>query len=174
MENLQKQNNNIWAGIDNGIGGALSFYNSDTNELSAYPMPIISVPTKKGNKNQYNLPEIIRILKSHMPIKLCVLERAQAFPGSAVQATFSFARTFGQMEGILSALEIPYRIVAPQSWMADMFRGIPHKKGESKQASILVAQRLFPKTHFIASNKATKIHDGMTDATLMAVYATKL
>ena len=166
--------NKIFCGWDNGIAGGLAFLNSETNELSVYPMPIVTVKTAKGNKNQYNIPEIIRIIKSHPNIKLCVLERAQAFPGSAVQATFSFARTFGIAEGILAALEIPYRIVAPQSWMADMFRGIPHKKGESKQASILVAQRLFPRTKFIASDKATKIHDGMTDATLMAVYATKL
>ena len=167
---------NIYMGWDNGIAGGLAFYKPEDleNPLAVYPMPIVTVKKAKGNKNEYNIPEIIRIINSHGPIKLCVLERAQAFPGSAVQATFSFARTFGIAEGILSALGVPYRVIAPQSWMADMFRGIPHKKGESKQASILVAQRLFPNARFIATDKATKIHDGMTDAALMAVYATKI
>lgn len=162
-----------YMGWDNGIAGGLSFYRPSTGELWVYPMPIITVKKLKGNKNMYDIPRIIELIRFHDGICMAVLERAQAFPGSSVQATFSFARTFGIAEGILSALGIPYMIVSPQSWMAKMFEGISHKKGESKQASVLVAQRLFPNTKFVPSDKAKKIHDGMTDATLMAVYASK-
>ena len=60
------------------------------------------------------------------------------------------------------------------AWQKKMFEGIAHEKGQSKQASILVAQRLFPEVRFVSTLKATKIHDGMTDAALMAVYASKI
>lgn len=165
----------IYLGIDNGIGGGLASYNSETNELEVIPMPIVSVAKAKGNKNEYNLQAIIEWLRKFQGIKVAVLERAQAFPGQSVQSTFSFARTYGIMEGILATLGIPYRIVAPKSWQAKIFEGVPHKgRLQNKQASILVAQRLFPNTKFIASETARKIHDGMTDAALMAMYASQI
>lgn len=160
--------------IDNGIGGGLAFYDTETNELEVMPMPIVKVAKAKGNKNEYDIKAIIEAFRSRPGMRLAVLERAQAFPGQSVQSTFSFARTYGIMEGILATLGIPYMIVAPKSWQAKLFEGIPHKgRLQNKQASVLVAQRLFPNTKFVANEKATRIHDGMTDAALMAVYASR-
>ena len=72
------------------------------------------------------------------------------------------------MEGMLAALEIPYMVVHSKTWQKKMFEGVAHT--DTKQSSVLVAQRLFPGVKFVGSDKATKLHNGMTDAALMAYY----
>lgn len=158
----------IYLGIDNGVGGAISCYNSETKELKVFAMPVVSVKKLKGNKNEYNLPAIIELIKSFGPIDMAILEKAQAFPGQGVVSMFNIGRGFGIMEAILATLNIPYQIVFSKTWQKRMFEGIAHT--DTKQASVLVAQRFFPGTKFIASDKATKLHNGMTDSALMAYY----
>lgn len=166
----------IYIGIDGGIAGALAMYNSETNDLETIPMPVVKVASAKGNKNQYDIPRIIEWLKQFQSTaKMIVLEKAQAFPGQGAVSMFSVGRAFGIIEGILATLGTPHAIVHPKTWQKKMYDGISHKgRDQSKQAGILVAQRLFPNHKFIVSDKATKIHDGMTDATMLAVYASKL
>ena len=161
----------IFCGIDNGIGGGLAFYDSEKNVLEAMPMPIVSVKKAKGNKNEYSIAEIVGILTSR-PITFAVIERAQAFPGQGVVSMFNIGRGFGIMEGMLAALEIPYMVVHSKTWQKKMFEGVAHT--DTKQASVLVAQRLFPGVKFVGSDRATKLHNGMTDAALMAYYGTKI
>jgi hypothetical protein len=167
----------MYIGIDGGVGGAMCAYNNETNELVLTPMPVISVPKiKKGFKKEYNIPAIIDWLKQFDNIKMAVLEKSQAFPGQGVVSQFTIGKNFGIMSGILAALKIPHQLVAPRSWQNVMFEGVSHGKGQSKQASILVALRLFPDKNqqFIATERGSKIDDGLTDSTLMAVYASKI
>lgn len=103
---------------------------------------------------------------------MVVLEKAQAFPGQGVVSMFSIGRGFGIMEGILASRKWPYTIVSPKTWQKRMFEGVAH--ADTKQASALVAQRLFPDTRFVATERSKKLHDGITDATMMAVYASRL
>lgn len=163
----------ITVGIDNGISGGIAMFDVETNELQVMPMPVVKVAKAKGFKNEYNISVIIQMLKNQR-INLAVLEKAQAFPGQGSVSMFSVGRCFGIMEGILAGLGIPYMVVHPKSWQKRMFEGVPHGTGQSKQASILVAQRLFPNTRFVTGEKSIKLHDGMSDAALMAVYASKL
>src|SRR3990167_9430112 len=100
----------IYTGIDNGVGGAISCFNSETSELKAYPMPVVNVKKAKGNKREYDLRAIIDLIKSFGSINMAILERAQAFPGQGVVSMFNIGRGFGMLEGILAALEIPYII----------------------------------------------------------------
>ncbi len=158
----------IYLGIDNGIAGGLAFYDADAGVLECYAMPVINVKKAKGSKNEYDISAIIRLIRAKGTIKMAILEKAQAYPGQGSVSMFSIGRTFGIMEGILAGLEIPYSVVHPKTWQKKMFEGIPHQ--DTKQASVLTAQRLFPGYRFLASDKATKLHNGMTDAALMAYY----
>ena len=158
----------IYLGIDNGIGGALAAYDSETNLLVACAMPTIKVQKAKGNKNEYNIPALIEWFKTHSDVRMVTLEKAQPFPGQGVVSMFSIGRGYGIMEGILAGLGFPYMVVHPKTWQKKMFEGMPHQ--DTKQASVITAQRLFPGVHFIGSDKSTKLHNGMTDAALMAYY----
>ena len=158
----------IFLGIDNGIGGALAVYDSEANTLEAFVMPTVKVQKAKGNKNEYNIPAIIEWFKSKPAARMVTLEKAQPFPGQGAVSMFSIGRGFGIMEGILAGMSLPYMVVHPKTWQKKMFEGVAHT--DTKQASILVAQRLFPGVKFIASDKATKLHNGMSDAALMAYY----
>lgn len=162
----------IYLGIDNGISGGLAFFNPSTLELNIYPMPVVAVKSAKGNKNEYNIPEIISIIKKYPQIGLAVLEKAQAYPGQGSVSNFTVGRCFGLMEGILASLGIPYVVVHPKTWQKKAFEGLAHQ--DTKQASILVAQRLFPQTSFVATERSKKPHDGLTDAALMAYHASRM
>src|SRR3990167_413410 len=159
----------IYLGIDNGIGGALAAYDSEANTLKACAMATIKVHKAKGNKNEYNIPALIEWFNQFRGItKMVTLEKAQPFPGQGAVSMFSIGRGYGIMEGILAGLGFPYMVVHPKTWQKKMFEGMPHQ--DTKQASVITAQRLFPGVHFIGSDKAIKLHNGMTDASLMAYY----
>lgn len=159
----------IYLGIDNGIGGALAVYDSEANTMETFVMPVVKVQKAKGNKNEYNIPAIIEWFNQfNHSVKMVTLEKAQPFPGQGAVSMFSIGRGFGIMEGILAGMRFPYMVVHPKTWQKKMFEGVAHT--DTKQASILVAQRLFPGVKFIASDKATKLHNGMSDAALMAYY----
>lgn len=157
-------------GIDNGISGGIACYKPGTNNLVVVPMPIIrtQLKNKKGLKSEYDIPAVIGLLKQFGRVNITILEKAQPFPGQGVVSQFSIGRSFGIMEGVLAALHLPYQIIHPKTWQKKMFEGIAHD--DTKQASILVAKRLFPDVIFRASDKAFKDHNGMTDAALMAYY----
>lgn len=166
-------NMSIFIGIDNGIGGALAAYDSETNQVECMVMPIVKVKVAKGNKNEYDVPEIVDWIDTFTPrgIRRVILERAQAFPGQGSVSMFSVGRGFGIMEGVLTAMGISYIVVHPRIWQKQMFSGVAHT--DTKQASVLVAKRLFPNKQFTTGERSKKYHDGMTDATLLAYYGYK-
>ena len=159
----------IYLGIDNGIGGALSAFDVGSEQaIESIPMPVIKVQKAKGNKNEYDIPRIIEWFKKYQNVRLVILEKAQPFPGQGAVSMFSIGRGYGIMEGILAGLGLPYMVVHPKTWQKKMFEGMPHQ--DTKQASVLTACRLFPGAKFYGSDKSTKLHNGMTDASLMAYY----
>ena len=69
------------------------------------------------------------------------LEQAQAMPGQGVSSTFSTGRGFGVWEGVLGALDVPYRVVRPSVWVKKALAGVP---GEGKERSVRFALQMFP------------------------------
>ena len=127
--------NTTYIGIDNGISGAIAFYKPATNNLIALPMPIIRTKQAKGMKSEYDIPQIISLLKQYSDVKVVILEKAQPFPGQGAVSMFSIGKGFGILQGILATLMLPYQIVHPKTWQKKIFEGIAHK--DTKQASIL-------------------------------------
>lgn len=159
----------MYLGIDNGVGGALTAYNAETREVISIPMPVVKVQKAKGNKNEYNVPEIITWFNQFRDTtKMVILEKAQAYPGQGVVSMFNIGRGYGIMEGILATMGLPYMVVHPKTWQKKMFEGMPQR--DTKQSSILTASRLFPGANFYGSDKSTRLHNGMTDSALMAYY----
>lgn len=151
-------------GIDGGMQGGLCCV-ADDKIVELITMPI----QKIGNgRNEYDCDTLIAFLLKY-PTAVVVLEKAQYTPALGGMSAFSFGKSYGTMIGILAALQRRYHLVAARTWQTKMFRDQPHSN--TKEASIAVAKRLFPGQSFKATERSKKDHDGLTDSTLLCVYA---
>ncbi len=151
-------------GIDPGIGGAIAFLWDDGNISTVIDMPIMSI--RKG-KNQVNAAELAKQLEGHFFMdggieskKIAYLEDAHAMPGQGVSGVFSFGQSFGIIQGVLGALQIPVVLVTPQSWKKRA--GLI---GKDKDMARTIAQRLYPE-----ADLARKKDCGRADAILIARF----
>src|SRR6201986_740513 len=143
----------IIMGIDPGISGAVAFY---------FPMvsgriAVDDVPVAGG---EINAAELARIIRIHRP-ELAVIERVSAMPGQGVVSMFNFGRSYGDVRGVIAAMEIPLHFVTPQKWKKHF--GLSSDKDESRLRAI----RMFPSA---AESFKLKKHDGRAEAALIALY----
>ena len=160
MNNTNKQ---TYIGVDNGLAGALVLLENNTIKEK------IIMPTIKSTKNkrEYDIQSIISFFTKYQDATV-IIEKAHAMPLLGSVQAFNFGRGYGITIGIVSALKMRYDIVHAKTWQKEMFRDINSK--DTKQASIIIAQRLFPNEDFKASIRSKKMHDGITDALLIAVW----
>lgn len=150
--------------VDNGLSGALVVLEGH-NILEKIVMPTIK-STK--NKREYDISLIVDFFSKHQDSTV-IIEKAHAMPKLGSVQAFSFGRGYGIIIGIASAMKMRYEIVHAKTWQKEMFRDINSK--DTKQASVIVAKRLFPKESFIPTERSKKDHDGLTDAVLIAEFA---
>ena len=142
-----------FAGIDPGAHGAIAIIDSDTIKIFDYK----------------TLPEIAYFISENRPV-FAYLEKVSARPGQGVSSMFKFGTNFGQWQGILAALSIPYELITPQRWQ----KGISYQTdGATKEErSINAALRLFPDAaHLIRGplgNRNKQIQSGRADALILA------
>ena len=161
-------------GIDPGISGAICFF-SDGKIIDVIEMPIMT--EGKKNKKQVNgaqvyneiLKKIDKIEKHNVRV---VIEQVSAMPGQGVTSMFNFGQTFGAIEGICAALELPIFFVRPSKWkkhfdlinsskdssrtkVIEMYPKMSNllskKKDVNKSDAILIA-RFFSETRLIEEN----------------------
>lgn len=105
-----------------------------------------------------------------------VVEDVHAIFGASAKSTFNFGWSLGILEGMLVGMELSYTKVKPKEWQKEMWQGIKpviktnSKAIDTKATSLLAAKRLFPSEDLRKSGRATKAHDGIVDALLMAEY----
>jgi hypothetical protein len=99
------------------------------------------------------------------------LERAQPMPKNGAVSMFNYGQHYGELIGVLTALCISFETVPPSVWTKAL-----HQTRKSaltpKARSLQAVQRLFPDVRLTApdSERATKPHDGIVDALLIAEY----
>lgn len=159
----------LYIGIDPGLQGAVALL--DKNNLEVLKVPLI---TNNKGKNEYDINALAQILRlatlKHKGQVGVVLESVHAMPGQGVTSMFSMGRGLGIWEGLIVALGIPYSKIAPQTWQKAILKDLK-KAGDGKQASMLYAQRMFPNTRFMPTERCKKTDNNMTDATCLALYA---
>lgn len=143
-------------GIDPGITGAISLLSGDLF------VAVVDMPTMvNGKKNMVNAAELAKILSDYKSNNAVIyLERVSAMPGQGVCACFNFGVSFGIIQGIAGALQIPMILVTPQSWKKRA--GLI---GKDKDAARTLAQQLYP-----AATLGRKKDIGRADAILIARY----
>ena len=153
-------------GIDPGTSGAYAVLDLD-GELFVDDLPIFKVKRGKTERTEldlYGFADRIRILKSENVIQKACIEWVSAMPGQGVSSMFGFGRTFGALQGIVAALQIPIELVTPVSWKKAL--NVPKEKdGARKRAS-----EVFP----AFSHRWMRVKDdGRAEAALIAYYGTR-
>lgn len=140
-------------GIDNGLKGALAFY--DGSENLVYDMPTYGM--ERPAIDIIRLCDIIRLNKPDH----AYIEKLTPMPKISGLTAFSMGHSEGIMEACLNALQVPYTLVRSSAWKKAM--SCP----ADKDAARMRASQLLPQ---FAHNWDLKKHDGRAEASLIALY----
>lgn len=98
-----------------------------------------------------------------------VVEKQWVRPGQGVVSSGTTMKNYGALLGLTYGyLGIEADIVTPSTWQKVMLPGVA--KGQTKPESLKVAQLLYPTVSLLRTSRCTKLHDGMSDALLIAHY----
>jgi crossover junction endodeoxyribonuclease RuvC len=97
---------------------------------------------------------------------VAAVEKVGAVHGNGIVSMFNFGKNAGYIEGVLSALGIPYQLVPPNVWKRE-FSLI----GKDKQASITTCRKLFPDLDLKRTERCRTDSDGKAESALLACYA---
>ena len=141
----------VYIGIDPGAKGCMCLIGNRKLVFKYFDLKEYS-STLKALSSPYDTEIMVAVEKVH------------AMPGQGVSSSFSFGQRLGELEGILTALQIPYELVAPKDWQKAC--GIPAKSDKKGIASVM--QKLYP-TAELYGNKGG-LRDGRSDALGLAHF----
>lgn len=159
----------IFVGVDPGKHGAIAA--TETGSATyVWPVPVINASRGKG-RVEYDLVGI-RVLFNALRDSdelFVTVEKSQPLPPKMGGTIANYHRgTARGWEWLFVALRIPYQMAAPISWMRIMHAGTPGQ--DSKQKSILAAQRLFPNVGLKRSNRSRVDDHNFAEALLLAEF----
>jgi crossover junction endodeoxyribonuclease RuvC len=160
-------------GIDPGKSGAFAALRPDLQGFSGTPAHVSPLPlvhSPKG-RDEYSLRGIyaLLVLGGHI-----FIERQQPIPAQVVGGAggaitnYSLGYIQGVLEGQCAALGLPYELVTPRRWQAEMLDGIAGE--DTKQRAVIAAQRLFPHVSLLRTERSRKLDSGFADALLIAEW----
>jgi crossover junction endodeoxyribonuclease RuvC len=154
-------NMNRTIGIDPGVTGGIAILEGDVL-LAVDPLPTRA--RLHGSGMQIDGAELRSWIMEHRQGHPCVaiLEAVSSRPGQGVRSVFNFGHCLGTIEGVLSALGVPYQLVNPSAWKRRA--GLT---GKDKATSRSLAMQLFP--DHAERFKRVK-DDGLAEAALIAKF----
>ena len=84
------------------------------------------------------------------------------------QAIRSMALSFGKLLGLAESRQWKVNCVSVHKWQKSMLGRVP--KGKTKEVALAVANDIAPEECWRKSKRASKPHDGLIDAFLIAHY----
>jgi crossover junction endodeoxyribonuclease RuvC len=145
--------------IDPGLSGAIAVFEGGAL-IEIIDMPTHELTRNGKAKRQISAVALAAIFREYKPSHV-VVEKVSAMPGQGVTSMFSFGRSFGLIEGILAAFEIPATYVMPSVWTKGIGRGA------GKDASRARACELYPSHQ---KSFARVKDDGRADAVLIGAW----
>lgn len=143
----------VYIGIDPGASGGIAAIVGGL--VRAQVMPA----TKR---------DILDVLREAQALDVtahAVLERVWSSPGWGHVGAFKFGGSFHSLEMALLACNIPYDLVLPRRWQAEMGVSYPAGRPRDKNITKRRAQALFP---------FRRITHGVADALLLAEYCRRV
>ena len=126
----------VLASFDPGVSGALAIY---AGAWRVIDLPIMGM----GKQVILNGAALASELRA-ASVTYAVIERVHSWPGGGVAGMFKFGTVFGQILGVVQALNIPYELAEPAKWKREMrLAGEDDKKEQAR----LRALELFPGLH---------------------------
>jgi crossover junction endodeoxyribonuclease RuvC len=146
------------AGIDPAIEPAISFF----FPLTPNRVSVEEIAAVNGQLNAALLAERVKQMRPDVVF----VERVGGMPKQGISSTFKFGAAFGGILGVFAALEIPVRLIMPQTWKR-------HWKllGKDKEASRELALRTFASC---APHFSKKRDHNKAESALLAAYGAKL
>jgi len=148
--------------IDPGLSGAIAVFTDDLL-VAVIDTPTHELTRNNKTKRQISASGLAAIFRDYKPEHV-IVEKVSAMPGQGVTSMFSFGRSFGLIEGIIGALEIPVTYVMPSVWTKGIGRGA------GKDASRARACELYPSHQ---KSFARVKDDGRADAVLIGAWYLK-
>lgn len=159
-------------GVDPGLRGGIAILeHGRENPTLLVPMPIVK--PSRGGRDQYDVDQVVALMRRAKATGSCraVVEKLHSLPPDIAKggiANYNRGAAFWFFVGVFGALRIPLEPVLPRVWQREMLKGSP--AGDTKQRSILAAQRLFPGVSLLPTERSRKPSDGLSDALLIASY----
>jgi hypothetical protein len=164
----------IYIGIDIGKMGAIAVIHR--GQITTYPMPKI-----KTELDYVELCDLMSNLSSEKGHPYVIFEKLGVIFGTSKATAFSMGEQSGAVEMSCICQAIPYTKVRAADWQKEMFQGLdqitkPSSTGkkevrDTKAMALVAVKRIFPTLKLTFGDRATKPHDGLIDAVLMAEYA---
>lgn len=147
-----------WLGVDPGSEGAIAMI-PEEGEIEIYEL------------NRDNLLMVCRDWQ--WDECLCCVEDVASSPQMGVKSAFTFGHGSGFIEGVLSAMSMPYSLIKPAKWKTEFGckLGKQASTKEKKARDIEVCKRLYPTVSLKRTPRCKTDSDGFADALLLATYA---
>ncbi len=150
----------VWCGIDPGKKGGYAFIKKSDDGTQ-------NVSAKIWDDCDFvnDLNDLVAWVDRRNGSIVCAVEKVGSMHGQGVKSTFSFGKSAGYIEGVLTALKIPYQLVPPQKWKKSF------SLSNDKKQSIETCKRLFPNVDLRATQRCRTDSDGKAESLLLAEYA---
>lgn len=163
-----------WVGIDPGGDGGIACIDFN-GHVKKWGMP--------NNGNGIEVLDLVSILdglKEEYNVTL-ILEDVHSIFGTSAKSNFSFGFTCGAINAIVVTRLLKLLPVQPKAWQKiiwansdKVYKPLKEKQKtasiDTKATSLNACKRLFPGLDLRKSARASKPHDGITDAILIAEY----
>lgn len=148
-------------GIDPGVNGGIAVL-LDGELLAVDLLP--SRARLHGSGMQIDGAALMSWILEHRAGRpyVAILEAVASRPGQGVRSVFNFGHCLGTIEGVLSAVGMPYQLITPTTWKKRA--GLT---GKDKTASRSLAMQLYP--DHAERFKRVK-DDGLAEAVLIARF----
>jgi crossover junction endodeoxyribonuclease RuvC len=152
----------ICVGIDVGLSGAIAFFDIKAGALSVFDMPVVEVLRGGKKKKEVCARSLAHMFRDKANADMRIfIERVNAMSGQGVTSVFSFGRSAGVVDGVVSWTQAQITLITPQVWQ----KAVGVRDG--KDGSRLRAMELFPAYSELFRLK--KAH-GRSDAALISYY----
>lgn len=173
----------VYLAIDPGKDGGVVVYIPETRTLYKWVMP----QSGSGSKTVFDkvgYSDLLHKIKTKFPNVIAIIEEIHSIFGVAASSNWKLGNVFGMQEMGLIANKIPYHLVPPKTWQAQVWshsdkvmvlkKGNKKETTDTKTTSLRAFKRIFPNEDFRSSPRSLNFHDGMVDAALMCEAARRM
>lgn len=148
-------------GVDPGLTGAIAVYDPAAHKI----LDLVDYPRAAEG---IDLPTLKELLLPWAPLATkAIVEHVHAMPKQGVVSTFTFGRSFGQVEGVLAGLNVGMIHVRAAAWKRIM--GVT----KDKQTSVNLAAKHWPDRAHEFTGPRGGLKDGRAEACLLALIGAR-